>query len=99
MLLLFTYLPFADAQLTYLVRDIRSFGAKGNGRADDHDAFQRAAAFFNACGRQGKLVISKVPTWCANRYSTGHSLWNTYMSVRMCCTSVMQIGPGAIGCR
>lgn len=58
-LLLFTYLPFADAQQTYLVRDIKSFGAKGNGRTNDHDAFQRAAAFFNARGGQGKLVISK----------------------------------------
>lgn len=42
-----------------VVRDIRSFGAKGDGKTNDHEAFQRAAAFFNQRGGNGKLVISK----------------------------------------
>ncbi len=43
---------------TAVVRDIKSFGAKGDGRADDGAAFARAAAFFNARGGGGTLVIS-----------------------------------------
>lgn len=42
-----------------VVRDIKSFGAKGDGKTNDHEAFQRAAAFFNQRGGYGKLVISK----------------------------------------
>lgn len=44
---------------SYISRDIKSFGAKGDGKTNDHAAFQRAAAFFNARGGNGKLVISK----------------------------------------
>lgn len=44
---------------SYITRDIKSFGAKGDGKTNDHAAFQRAAAFFNARGGNGKLVISK----------------------------------------
>jgi hypothetical protein len=44
---------------SYLVRDIKSFGASGDGKTNDHEAFEKAAAFFNARGGNGKLVISK----------------------------------------
>ncbi|MDQ3276821.1 MAG: glycoside hydrolase family 55 protein [Bacteroidota bacterium] len=44
---------------SFVTRDIRSFGAKGDGKTSDHEAFQRAAAFFNARGGNGELVISK----------------------------------------
>lgn len=43
----------------YVERDIKSFGAKGDGVTNDHDAFVRAAEFFNARGGNGKLIISK----------------------------------------
>ncbi|MEO6454096.1 MAG: glycosyl hydrolase family 28-related protein, partial [Ginsengibacter sp.] len=43
----------------YIVRDIKTFGAKGDGRTNDHNAFQRAAAYFNNRGGNGKLIISK----------------------------------------
>lgn len=42
-----------------VVRDIKSFGAKGDGRTNDQDAFEKAAKFFNDRGGNGKLVISK----------------------------------------
>ncbi|GAA4747482.1 right-handed parallel beta-helix repeat-containing protein [Flavisolibacter ginsenosidimutans] len=44
---------------SYAVRDIKSFGAKGDGRTNDHDAFIKAADFFNKRGGNGKLIISK----------------------------------------
>lgn len=43
----------------YVVRDIRSFGAKGDGKRDDQPAFEKAAAYFNKRGGNGKLTISK----------------------------------------
>ncbi len=43
---------------SYIVKDIRSFGAKGNGNTNDHESFKKAAAFFNRRGGNGKLIIS-----------------------------------------
>lgn len=43
----------------FLERDIKSFGAKGNGSVNDHQAFKLAADFFNRLGGNGKLIISK----------------------------------------
>ena len=43
----------------YIVKDIKSFGAKGNGKTNDQKAFQKAAAYFNNRGGNGKLIISK----------------------------------------
>ncbi|MEO6330415.1 MAG: right-handed parallel beta-helix repeat-containing protein [Ginsengibacter sp.] len=43
----------------YIVKDIKSFGAKGDGKTNDHKAFQKAAAYFNDRGGIGKLIISK----------------------------------------
>src|ERR1043166_7586049 len=44
---------------TYVTKDIKSFGAKGDGKTNDHEAFQRAAAYFNDRGGNGSLTISK----------------------------------------
>jgi len=43
----------------YVVRTIKSFGASGNGKSNDHPAFQKAAAFFNSRNGNGKLIIEK----------------------------------------
>lgn len=44
---------------SFVVRDIKSFGARGDGRTNDHAAFQKAAEFFNKRKGNGKLIISK----------------------------------------
>ncbi len=57
-LLLFFVFTAAFSQ-SYVTRDIKSFGAKGNGITNDHDAFIKAAEFFNKRGGNGKLLIPK----------------------------------------
>ena len=42
----------------FITKDIKSFGATGDGKINDHDAFQKAAAYFNQRGGNGKLIIS-----------------------------------------
>jgi hypothetical protein len=53
-----------------LTRDIKSFGAKGDGKTNDHAAFERAAAFFNERGGHGRLIISK-GTYLVGRQTFG----------------------------
>jgi len=42
-----------------VVKSIRSFGAKGDGKTNDTQAFQKAASYFNSIGGNGKLIIPK----------------------------------------
>lgn len=51
--------PGSAQQNDYVVRSIKSFGAKGDGETNDHAAFLKAAAFFNERNGNGKLVIEK----------------------------------------
>ncbi|MFV0605189.1 MAG: right-handed parallel beta-helix repeat-containing protein [Niabella sp.] len=57
--LLVTFISYNAFSQTITTRDIKSFGAKGDGRSNDHEAFERAANYFNQRGGNGKLVISK----------------------------------------
>ncbi len=43
---------------SYIEKDIKSFGAKGNGKTNDHESFKKAAVYFNRRGGNGKLIIS-----------------------------------------
>ena len=56
---LFLLLMYLTSQSQYVVKDIKSFGAKGDGKTNDQDAFESAADFFNKHGGNGKLIISK----------------------------------------
>ena len=42
----------------YIVKDIKSFGAKGDGTTNDQNAFESASNYFNKRGGNGKLIIS-----------------------------------------
>jgi Right handed beta helix region len=55
----FFLLLFAAHSQTYITKDIRSFGARGDGKTNDQAAFEKAADYFNQRGGNGKLIISK----------------------------------------
>src|SRR5258705_12123316 len=56
---IFFLLFFVAQSQTRVVKDIKSFGAKGDGKNNDQAAFQKAADYFNKRGGNGKLIISK----------------------------------------
>jgi hypothetical protein len=55
----------------YVIRDIKYFGAKGDGTTDDQPAFDAAESYFNARGGKGRLVLS------AGTYKIGKQTWST----------------------
>lgn len=55
----FFLVPFDGSCQGYVVKSIKDFGAKGNGRSNDQQAFVKASAFFNQRKGNGKLVIPK----------------------------------------
>jgi hypothetical protein len=55
----------------FVIRDIKSFGAIGNGIADDHAAFEAAETFFNTRGGRGTLYLSP------GTYKVGKQVWNS----------------------
>ena len=50
---------FVTHAQSFVIKDIKSFGAKGNGKANDQEAFKKAAVYFNERGGYGKLIVSK----------------------------------------
>ncbi len=58
LLLILTTSFYSGAQKN-VTKSIKDFGAKGNGNADDHDAFVKASAFFRNRKGHGKLIIPK----------------------------------------
>ena len=65
--LLITLVAFylSPAQTT-VSKTIRQFGARGDGRTNDHQAFLDAASFFNKRGGRGKLIGETSVTLVAN---------------------------------
>ncbi|HYH15773.1 MAG TPA: glycosyl hydrolase family 28-related protein, partial [Flavisolibacter sp.] len=57
--LLFLLSQFVAVGQSYVTKDIKSFGAKGDGKTNDQAAFEKAAAYFNQRGGNGKLVIPR----------------------------------------
>lgn len=64
---------------SYVTKSVKEFGAQGNGKANDTEAFQKAATFFNNRGGQGKLIIPK-GTYLVGRqvFSKGDRKKNAY---------------------
>lgn len=58
-ILLILFLPLAAHCQQYITKSIKDFGAKGNGRSNDQDAFAKASAFFNQRKGNGKLIFPK----------------------------------------
>jgi hypothetical protein len=59
LLLVFIFTSFTIDSSALITKSIRFFGAKGDGRTNDHDAFKKAAAYFNKIGGNGKLIIPR----------------------------------------
>jgi hypothetical protein len=68
------FLFFSAGQSQYIVKNIKSFGAKGNGRTNDQAAFKMASEFFNNNGGNGKLIIPKGTYIVGNQVFTGGRL-------------------------
>ncbi|MEP6951768.1 MAG: right-handed parallel beta-helix repeat-containing protein [Ginsengibacter sp.] len=71
---IFFPLFFVAHSRTYIVKDIHSFGAKGDGKTDDQAAFKMASEFFNNRGGNGKLIISKGIYMIGKQVFTGGQL-------------------------
>jgi hypothetical protein len=57
--ILFAIICLSANTQSYIIKSIKDFGAKGNGKTNDQPAFEKASSFFNARGGRGKLVIPK----------------------------------------
>jgi hypothetical protein len=69
----YLFLLAGQAQ-TYIVKNIKSFGAKGDGKTSDQAAFKMASEFFNKRGGNGKLIIPKGIYLVGNQVFTGGQL-------------------------
>jgi hypothetical protein len=58
-LLVLLFLSLGSHCQLFLSKSIKDFGAKGDGRTNDHEAFKNAAKFFSDRKGNGKLIIPK----------------------------------------
>jgi hypothetical protein len=58
-LLVLLFLNLRSQCQIYVSKTIKDFGAKGDGKTNDHEAFKKAAKFFSDRKGYGRLIISK----------------------------------------
>ena len=64
---------YSNAQ-SFITKDLKYFGAKGDGKTNDQAAFKKASDYFNKRGGFGKLVINKGTYIVGTQIFTGGQL-------------------------
>lgn len=102
-IILFFLFPVNAICQQYITRSIMEFGAKGNGRSNDQDAFKKASAFFNKRKGNGKLIIPKGIYLVGRQQFTGNvpgsdkSYEGEYgIDLRGCDNMIIEGKPGAV---
>lgn len=106
LLLFFTCISvqFNSIAQSNITRSIKDFGARGNGLADDQDAFVKASTFFRNRKGHGKLVIPKGTYIVGRQKFTGNDIEKkniTYvgdyvLNLVNCHDMIIEGKPGAI---
>ena len=108
MKLLFILLLILEQSFTcnaqaYITKSIKDFGAKGNGRTNDQDAFVKASAFFNKRKGNGKLIIPKGTYLVGRQKFMGNDKNSTIcyvgeyaLDLRNCDNMIIEGKPGAV---
>ncbi len=71
---LFICFCYVSPAQSFIIKDIRSFGATGDGKTNDQAAFKKASDYFNQRGGNGKLFISKGTYIVGTQVFTGGQL-------------------------
>ena len=102
-IILFFLLPYSALCQKYITKSIKDFGAKGNGRTNDQDAFKKASVFFNKRKGNGKLIIPKGiyivgrQRFTGNEPGSGKAYAGEYaLDLRGCVNMVIEGKPGSI---
>lgn len=103
LIILILLLPFNAKCQQFITKSLKEFGAKGNGRANDQEAFKKASAFFNKRKGNGKLVIPKGIYITGRQRFTGNEPGSDKayageyaLDLRGCDNMVIEGKPGAI---
>jgi len=96
-------LPFTGSAQSYITKSIKDFGAKGNGRTDDQEAFVKASAFFNKRKGNGKLIIPKGIYLVGRQQFMGNEpnsrityVGDYAIDLRSCSNMIIEGKPGAV---
>ena len=96
-------MPFTGSAQSYITKSIKDFGAKGNGRTDDQEAFVKASAFFNKRKGNGKLIIPKGIYLVGRQQFMGNEpnsrityVGDYAIDLRSCSNMIIEGKPGAV---
>ena len=102
-IILFFLFPITAIGQQFITKSIKDFGAKGNGRTNDQDAFTKASAFFNNRKGNGKLIIPKGiyivgrQQFTGNKPNSDKAYKGEYaLDLRGCNNMVIEGKPGAV---